>query len=39
MRRLGKPEEMAALVLYLCSDDAVVLTASDLAINADQNMQ
>jgi len=37
--RLGKPEEVAALVLYLCSDDAGFVTGSNLAINGGQHMQ
>ncbi|ANB75663.1 acetoacetyl-CoA reductase [Paraburkholderia phytofirmans] len=36
--RLGKPEEVAALVLYLCSDDAGFVTGSNLAINGGQHM-
>ncbi|CAD6524688.1 Acetoacetyl-CoA reductase [Paraburkholderia metrosideri] len=39
MGRLGKPEEVAALVLYLCSDDAVFVTGSNIAINGGQHMQ
>lgn len=37
--RLGKPEEVAALVLYLCSDDASFVTGSNMAINGGQRMQ
>ncbi|MGF6985227.1 acetoacetyl-CoA reductase [Paraburkholderia atlantica] len=36
--RLGKPEEVAALVLYLCSDDASFVTGSNIAINGGQHM-
>jgi acetoacetyl-CoA reductase len=39
MGRLGKPEEVAALVLYLCSDDAGFVTGANLAINGGQHMQ
>ncbi|MBP0620836.1 acetoacetyl-CoA reductase [Cupriavidus consociatus] len=37
--RLGKPEEVAALVAYLCSDDAAYVTGSNIAINGGQHMQ
>ncbi|SIO72627.1 3-oxoacyl-[acyl-carrier-protein] reductase [Burkholderia sp. GAS332] len=36
--RLGKPEEVAALVLYLCSDDGGFVTGSNIAINGGQHM-
>ncbi|MFL9862236.1 SDR family oxidoreductase, partial [Paraburkholderia madseniana] len=36
--RLGKPEEIAALVCYLCSDDAGFVTGSNIAINGGQHM-
>jgi acetoacetyl-CoA reductase len=36
--RLGKPEEVAALTLYLCSDDAGFVTGSNIAINGGQHM-
>jgi acetoacetyl-CoA reductase len=36
--RLGKPEEVAALVRYLCSDDAGFVTGSNIAINGGQHM-
>ena len=36
--RLGKPEEVAALVVYLCSDDAGFVTGSNIAINGGQHM-
>lgn len=39
MGRLGKPEEVAALVFYLCSDDAGFVTGSNIAINGGQHMQ
>lgn len=31
--RMGKPEEIAALILYLCSDEASFITGSDYAID------
>ena len=37
--RLGKPEEVAALVAYLCSEDAGFVTGSNIAINGGQHMQ
>jgi acetoacetyl-CoA reductase len=36
--RLGKPEEVAALVAYLCSDDASFVTGANIAINGGQHM-
>src|SRR3984893_7565940 len=36
--RPGKPEEVAALVPYLCSDDAGFMTGSNIAINGGQHM-
>ncbi len=36
--RLGKPEEIAAAVAYLVSDDAAFVTGSDLSINGGQYM-
>ncbi|QRQ88796.1 acetoacetyl-CoA reductase [Cupriavidus oxalaticus] len=38
MGRLGKPEEVAGLVAFLCSDDAAYLTGANLAINGGQHM-
>ena len=36
--RLGKPEEVAALVAYICSDDAGFMTGANVAINGGQHM-
>jgi acetoacetyl-CoA reductase len=37
--RLGKPDEIAALVAYLCSEDAGYVTGANIAINGGQHMQ
>jgi acetoacetyl-CoA reductase len=36
--RLGTPEEVAALVVYICSDDAGFMTGANVAINGGQHM-
>ena len=36
--RLGKPEEIAALTAFLCSDDASFITGANLAANGGQHM-
>jgi acetoacetyl-CoA reductase len=36
--RLGKPDEIAALIAYLCSDDAGFVTGANIAINGGQHM-
>ena len=37
--RLGKPEEIAGLIVYLCSDEAAFVTGANIAINGGQHMQ
>ncbi|MDR5856341.1 acetoacetyl-CoA reductase [Caballeronia sp. LZ062] len=36
--RLGKPDEVAALVAFLCSEDAGFVTGANIAINGGQHM-
>jgi acetoacetyl-CoA reductase len=38
MGRLGKPEEIGALIVYLCSDDASFITGANISINGGQHM-
>ena len=38
VNRLGKPEEIAGLIIYLCSDEAAFLTGANVAINGGQHM-
>jgi 3-oxoacyl-[acyl-carrier protein] reductase len=37
--RFGRPEEVAALVAYLCSDDAAYITGATIDINGGLNMR
>ena len=37
--RLGKPEEVAGLIIYLTSDEAAFVTGANIAINGGQHMQ
>ena len=37
--RLGEPDEVAALVAFLCSDDAAFITGANIAINGGMHMQ
>jgi acetoacetyl-CoA reductase len=37
--RLGSPDEIAGLVVYLCSDEAAFVTGANIAINGGQHMQ
>jgi acetoacetyl-CoA reductase len=37
--RLGRPEEIASLVGFLCSDDAGFVTGADFAINGGMHMK
>jgi acetoacetyl-CoA reductase len=36
--RLGEPDEVAALISYLCSDEAAFVTGANIAINGGQHM-
>jgi NAD(P)-dependent dehydrogenase (short-subunit alcohol dehydrogenase family) len=37
--RLGKPDEVAGLIVYLCSDEAAFITGANVSINGGQHMQ
>jgi len=36
--RLGKPDEVAGLILYLCSEEAAFVTGANISINGGQHM-
>jgi acetoacetyl-CoA reductase len=36
--RLGKPEEVAGLIIYLCSEEAAFVNGANIAINGGQHM-
>ena len=36
--RLGKPEEFAGLIIYLCSEEAAFVTGANISINGGQHM-
>ena len=38
MNRLGKPEEIAGLITYLCSEEAAFVTGANISINGGQHM-
>jgi len=37
--RLGAPDEIAGLIIYLCSEEAAFVTGANIAINGGQHMQ
>ena len=39
LNRLGKPDEVAGLIVYLCSDEAAFVTGANVSINGGQHMQ
>jgi len=39
LNRLGKPDEIAGLIVYLCSDEAAFVTGANVSINGGQHMQ
>ena len=36
---LGAPDEIAGLIIYLCSEEAAFVTGANIAINGGQHMQ
>lgn len=38
VKRLGKPEEIAAMVAFLCSEEAAFATGADFSVNGGQHM-
>jgi acetoacetyl-CoA reductase len=39
LNRLGRPDEVAGLIIYLCSDEAAFVTGANVSINGGQHMQ
>ena len=39
LNRLGRPDEVAGLIVYLCSEEAAFVTGADISINGGQHMQ
>ncbi len=39
LNRLGRPDEVAGLIIYLCSDEAAFVTGANISINGGQHMQ
>jgi acetoacetyl-CoA reductase len=39
VNRLGKPDEVAGLIIYLCSEEAAFVNGANIAINGGQHMQ
>jgi acetoacetyl-CoA reductase len=39
LNRLGRPDEVAGLIVYLCSEEAAFLTGTNVSINGGQHMQ
>ena len=39
INRLGKPQEIAGLIIYLCSDEAAFVTGANISINGGQHME
>ncbi len=38
VNRLGKPDEVAGLIIYLCSEEAAFVTGANISINGGQHM-
>lgn len=39
LSRLGRPDEVAGLIIYLCSEEAAFVTGANISINGGQHMQ
>jgi acetoacetyl-CoA reductase len=39
LNRLGRPDEVAGLIVYLCSEEAAFITGANISINGGQHMQ